>query len=144
MGKEISALIRKLSSGQSGIHPEIWARWGDIVGEDLAKRTFPRSLRAGTLLVAVGSSTWMQELTYLKGKIMDNLAEEVGPDVVKEIRLILDANLFKPRFDKRDVPRVDVDHSKPLPDEIESAVAAIKDEGLRNAVRRAARANVDD
>jgi hypothetical protein len=142
--QEIPALIRQLSQRRPGVYPEIWARWSDIVGGDLVRCTMPRSLKGGVLKVAVGGSSWMQELTYLAPKIMDKLAEEVGPDVVREIRFVLDWDLFKARRSEPPEPAVAQESDAPLPTEIASAIEGIEDEKLKDIVRRAAKANIKD
>ena len=87
---DLKTVLRKIGKGQKGIHPEIWARWRDIMGEELSRRSVPRNFYQGTLVVAVASSTWMLELSYLKSTLLDRFAEEIGPGTVKEIRLVLD------------------------------------------------------
>jgi len=86
---DLKSVLRRIGQGQSGVHPEIWARWSEIVGHDIAGRAFPRKLEGGVLTVAVSNSAWMQELSYLKPRLLDRFEEEVGKGVVAEIRLVL-------------------------------------------------------
>jgi predicted nucleic acid-binding Zn ribbon protein len=87
--------LREIGKGQRGVHPEIWARWAEIVGQDLARRSVPRSFAKGVLVVAVVNSSWMQQLTYLKPTLMDRFADEIGRNVVKEIRLVVDHSILQ-------------------------------------------------
>jgi len=90
LSAEVTSMMRNLARDARGVHPEIWARWIEIVGPETYKRAFPRSLKGGTLLVGVVSSAWVQELSFLIPRLLDRIADEVGPDVVKEIKLVLD------------------------------------------------------
>ena len=47
----------------------IWRVWDDAVGAHIARRAQPIRLRGRTLLVAVASAPWMQELQLLKRTI---------------------------------------------------------------------------
>ena len=86
-------MLRSLARDARGIHPEIWARWIEIVGPETYKRAFPRTLKGTTLMVGVASSAWVQELTFLVPRILDRIAEEIGPDIVKDIKLVLDPSV---------------------------------------------------
>ncbi len=95
LDSDLKAVLRQIGTGQKGVHPEIWARWIDIVGNDVARRAIPVNLYRGILTVAVANSSWIQQLTYIKHEILERLSEEVGPEVVREIRLVLDYSLSK-------------------------------------------------
>lgn len=140
---ELAQTLRRIGRDQRGVHPEIWARWSDIVGMGLGKRTFPRSLYNRTLLIAVSSSAWMNELAFMKNTLLERLAEEVGPDTVQDIKLVLDTSLYKPRPSDMPAPPKKRAPERPLPREIQSAAERIRDEKLRETVLRAARANLD-
>ncbi|MCP4675509.1 MAG: DUF721 domain-containing protein [Deltaproteobacteria bacterium] len=139
---DITSVLRKIGKGQPGVHPEIWARWGEIIGEDLAGRIVPRSLYGKTLTVAVASSTWMNQLTYLKPRLLDQFAEEIGPNVVKEIRLVLDHSIAKHRV-KAPVTIQKPPTRSPLPTKIVSATSGIDDDELREILERAAQASLE-
>ncbi len=85
--------MRGLAGSARNVHPEIWARWLQIVGKEMYMRCFPLALKKGTLVIGVSNSSWLHELSYLKTHILDRLAEEVGPDVVSDLRLVLDNNV---------------------------------------------------
>jgi hypothetical protein len=62
------------------------ALWPDVVGEMLAARTRPLHVNRGTLVVAVASSAWAQQLSLLKPQLIAKLAERVGPNVIRDLR----------------------------------------------------------
>ena len=53
-------------------------RWDEIVGEDLARRSWPDRYEAGTVFVAASGSAWSQELRMKKTLILDRLAQMLG------------------------------------------------------------------
>jgi hypothetical protein len=89
----LTSVLRDLAGTRPKAHSEIWARWLSVVGPEMYRRSFPVALRGTTLLVGVSSSSWLQELSFLKSAILDRIAEEVGPGVVTEITLVLDPAL---------------------------------------------------
>ncbi len=66
---------------------KIWQVWDAAVGVQIAGRARPVSFRDGTLTVAVNSSPWMQQLTFLKRGIMEKLNGLLGEELIREIYL---------------------------------------------------------
>ena len=102
LSASVTSVMRSMAEQHKNVHPEIWARWFDIVGSQMYKRAFPKHLKGKTLTIGVGNSVWLQELSFIRQTIIDRLAEEVGPDVVKEIRFVLDPGLGKGKIDNSD------------------------------------------
>ena len=127
ISQELTAVMRKTARGQRGVHPEIWARWGEIVGGDLGKRAFPRRLKGRLLVVAVSSSAWLQELSYIKDILVEKISQEVGPDIVTDIQFTLDTSL-PARLRTGDVPTSLRDKNPPRAAEIDTAVSAVGDD----------------
>ncbi|HDR46235.1 MAG TPA: DUF721 domain-containing protein [Geoalkalibacter subterraneus] len=61
--------------------------WPKAVGPQIAAQTQPARIRDGVLEVKVAHPVWMQQLQLLKPRILARLAEELGPDVIREIYL---------------------------------------------------------
>ena len=55
--------------------------WRDIAGTNVAQNSWPDSYRDKCLHLTVSNSTWMNELTFLKQEIMENLNKKF-PDLV--------------------------------------------------------------
>jgi predicted nucleic acid-binding Zn ribbon protein len=73
---------------QAGVIPE----WAQLVGEQIAAVTDPRSVTAnGTLFVAVSTNAWMNELSLLEPELLRSLNARSGGDRVpiKRIRWLL-------------------------------------------------------
>lgn len=126
-----------MGKNKPGFHAEIWARWGDIVGKELARRILPSNFHNGVLIASVANSSWMQELTYLKPTLLDRFAEEIGPNVVRDIRLVLDVHMSIEK-NKPEPKKLPFDNSPvDVPSEIELATQAIEDDSLRQSAEKA-------
>ncbi|MCO5296282.1 MAG: DUF721 domain-containing protein [Fimbriimonadaceae bacterium] len=53
-------------------------RWNEVVGEELAKRSWPDRYERGTVWVAVKGSAWASELRLMKERILKGLDELAG------------------------------------------------------------------
>lgn len=60
--------------------------WPRVVGEKIAEATEIKAISNGEMRVACRSNTWAAELTLLKPKILEAIAEELGRGVIKDIR----------------------------------------------------------
>jgi hypothetical protein len=66
---------------------KIWLVWEPAVGRQIANRARPASFRDGTLTVAVSSAPWMQQLNFLKKRIIEKLNAFLGEELVRDIYL---------------------------------------------------------
>ena len=128
------------------MHPELWARWGEIVGWDLGKRVFPRRLKGALLVVSVSSSAWMQELSFIKDALIEKIGLAVGPDIVSDIHFVLDTSL--PSRPSRPPPKqaalLAFEKSGQRSIEIENALKSVEDDELRGIIDRAVKANLGE
>ncbi|MFN2388653.1 MAG: DUF721 domain-containing protein [Actinomycetota bacterium] len=65
----------------------LWARWDDIVGEQIADHASPTSLRDGVLRVCADSPAWANEIGYLGDELRRRCNEAVGRELVREVRV---------------------------------------------------------
>ncbi len=138
---DIKPIVRDITKRARNVHPEIWARWVEIVGGSIASRAIPDSFRRGKLFVAVASSAWMQELSYLKQTLIDRFDEAVGRGVVRDIHFVLSPEL-KAMGDKETPPDPDVKpRNVELPSTVKHMLGSIEDESLRDVVEKAAKAS---
>ena len=132
--------MRIMGDGARYIHPEIWARWFHIAGEQLYQRTFPRMFKDGLLTIGVTNSTWMHQLSLMRQQLLDRLAEAVGPKVVRDIRFVLDTSVGKNRV----VPKKEETKALPKADperiskELRDAAEKIDDPELALLIKKAA------
>lgn len=142
LGALVTSVMRNMADKNRNVHPEIWARWHNIVGPQMYKQAFPKSLKGTTLTVGVKNSSWLQELSFIKFQIVDRLNEEVGPNVVRDIRLVLEPNLGKNAHYAPNVkntpkrtPKPNVENLNPA---IKNATNNITNQELKQAIQRAA------
>jgi len=65
----------------------VFRKWDEIVGADMAERSYPDRYTKGTVWVAVIGSAWAQELRMMKDVILKRLKEASGePELFREIR----------------------------------------------------------
>lgn len=67
---------------------QVWSFWDEVVGESIARRAQPQRLRDGVLFVAVSSSTWMQELQFMKEEIRERLNQRLGEPLIADLFLV--------------------------------------------------------
>jgi hypothetical protein len=63
----------------------IWRVWEEAVGSHIARRAQPVRFRNSTLIVAVSSAPWMQELTLLKPDIRTALNARLPRPLVGDL-----------------------------------------------------------
>jgi len=79
--------------------------WPEIVGEAIARRTEIVSLKFHTAVVKVSGAMWIQELNLMKTQILARVTEQIGDDVVRELRFIQGRLSRRERPKLRTVPR---------------------------------------
>jgi predicted nucleic acid-binding Zn ribbon protein len=62
------------------------AAWRTAVGDQLAPHTRPGNIRRGVLEVLVASSAIVQELSFLKAKVIKQLAQLVPDQKIRDVR----------------------------------------------------------
>lgn len=63
-------------------------RWGEAVGETIAKVTQPVSIKDGVMRVKVLNPSWKNELFYLREEIKEKINNMMSGEIVKEIRFL--------------------------------------------------------
>lgn len=65
-------------------------RWAKVVGEEIAARSHAVRFERGIVYVQVVNSSWVQELSFLRRRIVRQLNREIGRNVVTDIRFSLE------------------------------------------------------
>lgn len=82
--------IRRKNLAEDFSRHELAVRWGELVGDRLAKRTRPRPLADdGTLTIVVASSAWLNELSFLREELRARINERLGRVAVTGVRLVV-------------------------------------------------------
>lgn len=80
------SVFKKMDGTPQREQLRIWDIWEEAVGPRIAERAQPEALRNAVLVVSVSSSVWMQELSFLKQKILDRLQQKLAPGIIRDIR----------------------------------------------------------
>ena len=70
--------------------------WPQVVGEDLARHTTPRSLEGGGLLVAASSAAWGSQVRFLAREIGRRANLALGSEEVRTVRVTVGGGSWKP------------------------------------------------
>ncbi|GAB17280.1 hypothetical protein GOEFS_022_00610 [Gordonia effusa NBRC 100432] len=65
----------------------VFARWREIVGDDIAAHATPSALDGGILQVQAESTAWATQLRYVQAQILAKIAAAVGDGVVTSLRI---------------------------------------------------------
>lgn len=112
--------------------------WENAVGPRIARHSQPKRLRDHILWVVVDNSTWMQELTFLEGKIKKELNQRIGSPLIEKIRFHLGEIQVSGTEVIRGVSspgweEIEIDDT--VRKNIEKEVTIIKDDGLKARLR---------
>ena len=87
----LGRLVRRLVEDRGWERPAAEARvigdWQSLVGADVAAKCTPVGLRDGELTLQAQSTAWATQLRLLAPKLLGRIVDELGPDVVKRIRV---------------------------------------------------------
>ncbi len=86
LARALGRALRDLNMDQRVKESRAMVLWPEVVGEVTAARTRPLHVNRGTMLVAVASSAWANQLNLLKSRYLDGLAARVGPGVIQDLR----------------------------------------------------------
>lgn len=70
---------------------QLWSQWTAVVGEALAQHARPLRMRGKTLVVAVDTSAWLQELTLLRPQLLGKIRAHFQAALISDIQLVLDS-----------------------------------------------------
>ncbi len=71
--------------GPGGAVAQIWSDWETAVGTEVAENAQPAMLKGDVLVVHVVSSTWTQQLRFLKQDMIHNLNYAAGKPLISDI-----------------------------------------------------------
>lgn len=90
IGSIIDSFLKRRGLSKKIKQHQLWEIWAELVGQAVAKEAAPLRIQRNMLVVEVTNSAWMQELVFLKprilAKIKDSLPEAGITDIRFEIR----------------------------------------------------------
>lgn len=133
LGELISPFLKQAGIEEAVRLERIKEEWLDIFNEPLSSHMYPISLKDGELLINIDSPVWLQQVSFYK----DDIARKLSPFEVKGVRFRLgriasgdNARTTKPAQSsgKSISPEAARD--------IEDAISGIKDQELRESIRK--------
>ncbi|MBX7256339.1 MAG: DUF721 domain-containing protein [Candidatus Hydrogenedentes bacterium] len=68
---------------------EIWARWPELAGPNLAAHGFPKTIRDNMLYIEADSPVWMNRFAYEKWGLLKRINKLAGREVVSDVFITL-------------------------------------------------------
>lgn len=135
LGAVLEKALQRLELSARLTEYRVWPIWDEIVGSTIAGNAQPEKIRHGTLFVKVSSSTWMQQLQFMKEMIASRLNERLGKEVVKNVFFVVGKVNWTPKEPpKKKPPGFPPAGPKSPPSEAE--LHTIKDPELRRVLKR--------
>lgn len=83
----LDRVVKRLGGPSVATVEGVFARWPEIVGEQIAGHTRPLAVRSGALQVGVDDPAWAPELRFLEARIVERLRTVLGTDDVDRIEV---------------------------------------------------------
>ena len=135
LGNVLDRLLKRLDIDFEA--QRIWEVWTEVVGQSIAGRAHPESIKRKTLCVTVSNSAWLQDLQFRRESIIEAINAKFGRSMIDQI-------LFKIGPVEGDGDKAGGSASVPsgpmqrkVHNELEEHLAKIKDPELRESIRRA-------
>jgi predicted nucleic acid-binding Zn ribbon protein len=87
VGRGLDRLMKHLGGPSAQTVEGVFARWPEIVGEQVATHTRPLSLRDGALVVAVDDPAWATELRFLEAEILARVRDVLAAEDVERLEV---------------------------------------------------------
>ena len=87
VGDSLDRVASSLGVPRATTLSRVFASWPELVGDAVAAHARPRSLRTGTLVVAVDEPAWATQLKWLEGDLVRRLNEVLGEGQIERIEV---------------------------------------------------------
>lgn len=87
MAPTLDRLVRHLGASSTGTLQQVFGRWPELVGAQVADHSRPVRLREGVLSLVVDEPAWATQLRLLEAELLTRLAAVLGPGVVTGLRV---------------------------------------------------------
>ncbi len=86
LGESLRLLLRNLEIETKVKQHIAAAKWSEIVGDTVAKVSEVDRVENGVLFVTVESSSWRNELVFMRREIISKINATLGEEIIREIR----------------------------------------------------------
>jgi hypothetical protein len=87
-GDVVARALQLAGLGDQAYRLDIFRLWPTAVGPKIAARTAPQSFSRGVLLVRAATTTWQNELMFLRGTIMTKLNALLTQPYIRELKVV--------------------------------------------------------
>lgn len=89
MAEALKLTLNKLKMTPTLKRHEVFANWENIAGPQIAERAHPLKIHGGHLILEVDHPAWIQELNFLKPKLLEKIAKDFPESRITNLRFIL-------------------------------------------------------
>lgn len=86
-GATVRELLHDRGWDQTMSVATVMGRWEALVGPEVSAHCRPERLDEGTLVLVAESTAWATQLRLLSRSIIERLARELGPGLVRQVRV---------------------------------------------------------
>lgn len=86
IGSVIKTVLKKYRHESDEDLTRIWSFWEKVVGPVIAENAQPAAFKGNILILHVSSSTWIQQLRFLKKDMIAKINDAIGKEMVLEIK----------------------------------------------------------
>ena len=87
LGSLVRRMVTERGWDRAAAEARVIGDWPSLVGPEIAAKSKPVGLRDGELTLQAESTAWATQLRLLSTKLLALLSAEVGPNVVRKIRV---------------------------------------------------------
>lgn len=88
VGEALDRVVRHLGAPRAEDVASVFARWDELVGDQIAAHARPVALRDGAVVVAVDDPAWASQLQWLESDLLARLGEATDEPVTRlEVRV---------------------------------------------------------
>jgi predicted nucleic acid-binding Zn ribbon protein len=87
IGSVINELMRQYRPANDKQLLQVWEVWDQAVGAPIAANARPVAFKGDTLLIHVGSSTWLHHIRFLENELIEKLNAALGHRCVRSVKL---------------------------------------------------------
>ncbi|MER5457326.1 DciA family protein [Micromonospora sp. NPDC002389] len=87
LGTVLARLVKSRGWQQPAAEATVFGAWERVVGPEVAQHSRPVKLENGELTVEARSTAWATQLRLLAGSLLQQIAREVGHNVVRKLHI---------------------------------------------------------
>ena len=87
LGAVLEKLVKARGWQQPAAEAKVFGAWERVVGPEVAQHSRPVKLEDGELTVEARSTAWATQLRLLAGSLLQQIAREVGHNVVRKLHI---------------------------------------------------------